>query len=257
MKKVFKDNNKRDYYISVAMATYNGERYIKEQLDSIIKNLKENDEIVISDDESTDNTLNIINTMNDSRIKLLNGPKNGVIKNFENAVKNCTGKYIFLADQDDVWVNNKVETVLEKFEKEKCEAIVHDACVVNGDMTKIIIPSYFKFRKTKEGRVINIIKPSYLGCCMAFSSQMCKYILPFPNSIEMHDRWIGSVCDMYGKVKFIDESLIKYRRHENNVSKMKRNVIVTIMKNRLILIALLNKLRKNKKISDYKKEEKE
>lgn len=251
MKKAFDNKKNRDYFISVAMATYNGEKFIKEQIESILNNLNYNDEIIISDDGSRDKTIEIIKDIKDERIKLIGGPQKGVIKNFENAIKNCNGRYIFLADQDDIWMNNKVEKVLDFFEEEKCECVVHDAIVVNGDMSKIIMPSYFKSRKTREGKISNIIKPSYLGCCMAFSRNMLNYVLPFPEKIEMHDRWIGSVCDTFGKVKFLNECLIKYRRHGNNVSEMHRNSIATIIKNRIILI---NYLRKLKNTGNYTKD---
>lgn len=234
----------RDYSISVAMATYNGEKYIKEQINSILKNLNQNDELVISDDGSKDATLNIISNFNDNRIKVINGPQKGVIKNFENAIKNCKGKYIFLADQDDLWLDNKVEKVLETFEQRKCKAIVHDAIVVNGDMTKVIMPSYFENRKTKKGKIINFLKPSYLGCCMAISSDLLNAVFPFPDEVEMHDRWIGSIYDTFDKVEFLNIPLIKYRRHENNVSQMHRNGVFTIIRNRLYLLKELLKRKK-------------
>ena len=115
-------NNAR---VSVAMATYNGEKYLKEQIESILCNLNENDELVISDDGSTDNTKIIIENFqkNDKRIKLFDGPKNGVKQNFNNAIEKCQGEYIFLADQDDVWLEGKVEKVLNVFEKEKCTLV--------------------------------------------------------------------------------------------------------------------------------------
>lgn len=234
----------RDYKVSVAVATYNGEDYIKEQLESILINLEENDEVIISDDGSTDGTLDIVKKINDKRISVIAGPKKGVIKNFENAIKKCKGKYIFLSDQDDIWMKNKVNEICNIFENEKVRCIVHDAEIVNEDATEIINMSYFKFRNTKPGKLRNFIKPSYLGCCMAFNKEMCKYLLPFPEGIEMHDRWIGSICDVFDTVKFYEKKLIKYRRHKNNVSRMKRNKIITILKNRVILFNLLIKRKK-------------
>ena len=104
--------------ISVAMASYNGEKYIKEQIRSILENLDEHAELVISDDGSTDETVAIVKEMarNDKRVKLIFGPGKGIKKNFEYAIANCTGEYIFLSDQDDIWAKNKVKVVMQTFE---------------------------------------------------------------------------------------------------------------------------------------------
>jgi len=99
--------------ISVAIATYNGEKFIQRQLQSILEQLDENAEIIISDDGSSDNTLTVIKNFNDKRITVLRNPEKGLIKNFENALKHTTGNIIFLADQDDVWVKGKVTTMIK------------------------------------------------------------------------------------------------------------------------------------------------
>lgn len=226
---------KRDYNVSVAMATYNGEHYIKTQIETILNNLQEQDELVISDDGSTDDTLKIISLFKDKRIKVLEGPRNGVKQNFANAIKNSKGKYIFLADQDDIWVNNKVDKVLEVFEKNNCTLVEHDCSLISKDET--ILNSFFEYRKCGPGIFKNIYKNTYIGCCMAFSHDLVEKILPIPNDIEMHDQWIGLKSDIHGKSVFIDDKLIKYRRHENNVSDcFKHYPVAKMIKNRIILI---------------------
>ena len=226
----------RDYSISVAMATYNGELYIKEQIESILKQLNKNDELIISDDGSTDNTIKIIKSMKDKRIKIIEGPHNGVKQNFANAINNCTGKYIFLSDQDDIWMDNKVEEVLKCFKDNNCDCVTHNNDVVNGDCSEVLVDDFFKYRKSKPGVISNIYKNKYLGCTMAFSSIMKKHILPIPNDIEMHDQWIGIICDKFGKSVFLDKKLIHYRRHDNNVSSMKHYPLWKMIKNRVVLI---------------------
>ncbi len=227
----------REYSISISMATFNGECYIQEQLQSILNNICPQDEIVISDDGSTDDTINIINSFNDKRIKIFDGPRKGVKQNFANAISKCNGKYIFLSDQDDIWNENKVEEVLKCFEQNsKITCITHDCDVVNSDNSKNIINSFFEYRKSKNGILYNIYKNRYLGCCMAFTNDMKKYILPIPNDIEMHDQWIGIICEKYGKSYFLNKKLIHYRRHEKNVSQMYHYPILKMIKNRLILI---------------------
>ena len=124
--------------VSVAMATYNGEKYIKEQIQSILDNLMQDDELIISDDGSNDKTLDIISAFNDDRIKVINGPKNGIKQNFSNAIEKTTGDIIFLSDQDDIWMKDKVKKVLEQFEKKSdVTLIVHNAKIVNEKLEEI------------------------------------------------------------------------------------------------------------------------
>lgn len=232
----------KEIRVSVAMATYNGEKYLKEQIDSILNNLSSNDELVISDDFSNDNTRNILNeySKRDGRIKLLDGPKQGVKQNFANAIKNCTGKYIFLSDQDDIWESDKVKKVLNCFKKQECTLVVHDAIVIDENLT-VIMPSFFNYRKSGKGIIKNIWKNTYIGCCMAFDSQIKEKVLPIPNNIEMHDQWIGIMNEIYCKSFFLNDKLIKYRRHSDNVSSMKHYCIGKMVKNRIILIKELIK----------------
>ena len=221
--------------VSVAMATYNGEKYIKEQIKTILDCLEENDELVISDDGSTDNTLGIINSFNDNRIVLIDGPKKGIKQNFANAIKNTSGEYIFLSDQDDIWEKDKVTEVIKCFEKENCTLVVHDAEVVDENLN-MVMSSYYSYRNSGKGIIKNIYKNTYIGCCMAFLSKAKKYVLPIPNDIEMHDQWIGVLNDKYGKTYFSTKKLIKYRRHSLNNSQMNHYGIIKMIKNRLTFI---------------------
>lgn len=232
--------------VSVAMATYNGEKYIKEQIDSILVNLDKNDELIISDDGSTDNTINIIKSYNDERINLIDGPHKGIKQNFANAISHTTGKYIFLSDQDDIWMNNKVEKIIEIFDKKQAKLIVHDAIVFDSATNKVIYDSFFKHRNSGSGVIKNIIKNTYIGCCMAFDRDLKKYILPIPDDIEMHDQWIGILNDKYyDDTIFLNEKLIKYRRHNNNASELKHYDLKTMIKNRIQFIKELKTKERN------------
>ena len=219
--------------ISVCMPTYNGEKYIKEQLDSILSQISVDDEVIISDDSSTDKTLEIIKSYNDFRLKVLeNNHFKSPIFNLENALKQAKGDYIFLADQDDVWYPNKVEKLLLCLTDYDC--VVSDATVVNSDMT-VIHESFMAINHSRKGFVNNLIKNGFLGCCMAFSSSLLKIVLPFPKNIPMHDSWIGLNATLKGKVLFLDEPLIYYRRHESNAScssEKSKNTLSTKIKHR-------------------------
>lgn len=218
--------------VSVAMATYNGEKYIKEQISTILDNLRECDELIISDDGSTDNTINIIKEFKDERIKFLEGPKKGLKKNFENAINNTTGDYIFLTDQDDIWMHDKVKEMLDVFKSSNYILIQHDAIVVDEN-DRVIFESFAEHRKVKTGIIKNLIKNSYHGCCIAFKKELKDKILPIPNNIYLHDQWIGMIAELEGKTYFLDKKLIKYRRHSDNTSSFKHLSIPKMIKNRV------------------------
>ena len=231
--------------VSVAMATYNGEKYIKEQIETILNNLDDKDELVISDDGSSYMTIEIITKITDNRIKLLEGPRKGLKKNFENAIKNTTGDVIFLSDQDDIWMENKVEKVLECFNNNNYILIQHDAVVV-GENDKVIYESFAEHRKVKTGVIKNLIKNSYHGCCIAFRKELIKEILPIPDNVYLHDEWIGIVAELNGKTYFLDEKLIKYRRHSENTSSFKHLPVKEMFLNRVNYTKEIYKYNKNK-----------
>jgi glycosyltransferase involved in cell wall biosynthesis len=227
--------------ISVCMATYNGACFINQQLDSILIQLSTDDEIIISDDNSTDNTVELIQSYNDKRIKLIFNPNKGIISNFENALNQSSGEFIFLSDQDDVWCQGKVVKMIQILQN--VDLIVTNAVMVDeygNEMTK----SYFEVNNTKPGFIRNIINPSYLGCAMAFKKEVKSYILPFPSNIPMHDIWIGSLVSLKGNVMFLKDKLILYRRHGQNASFSGEKSLAPLSKKisyRVVLLILLLK----------------
>ncbi len=203
--------------ISVCMATYNGEKYLREQVDSILAQLGNDDELIISDDGSTDSTIRILESYNDSRIKIFHNIKNhGVNGNFENALNQANGDYIFLSDQDDVWIPGKVETCINALQTSKC--VVHDCYVVDGNLI-ITSDSFFAERGSRSGFFHNWIKNGYLGCAMAFRREILELVLPIPLKLPVwHDIWIGVLCDIKFGVTFIPFKGIYFRRHSTNTS---------------------------------------
>lgn len=203
--------------ISVCIATFNGEKYIKRQLSSILSQLSAGDEVILADDSSTDNTLDVVRSFKDSRIHIIDGAnKHSPIWNFERALSKASGDYIYLADQDDEWLPDKIKVTQQYLQNYDC--IVSDNVCINGDGT-IITSSFYKLNKTKSGKYYNLlIKNGYLGCCMAFKRKVLEASLPFPSNIPMHDIWIGNVAAFKYNVKFIPEKLIRFCRHGDNVS---------------------------------------
>jgi glycosyltransferase involved in cell wall biosynthesis len=204
------------YRTSVVIATYNGEKFIEEQLRSITSQLNGDSEIIISDNGSTDKTVEIINGFNDNRILLLtNNITRGTILNFENALKKATGDIIFLSDQDDIWLPGKIE-ICKKY-LGKYHLVVTDGKVVNEDLT-VISDSLFKIYNSGTGIFKNLIRNSFIGCCIAFRREILPLVLPFPKKIPMHDIWLGFVAEMFFSVYFIENKLVLHRRHTTNES---------------------------------------
>ena len=233
--------------ISVCIATYNGSKYIKQQLDSILWQLGEDDEVIVVDDSSSDDTVYIINSLKDHRVKVIkNNHNKGVISTFSRSISLAKGDIIFLSDQDDIWLPNKVELIMSTFKRHPNSTLcLSDAQIINSN-NRIIYDSYFKIRGGfSSGLVSNIVKNKYLGCTIAFKRSMNKYILPFPSNIPSHDMWIGLINTVYGNVTYVDFPLISYRRHSGNVSPSSHQQLWIMIKWRLIVIyRLLQRLLK-------------
>ena len=196
------------------MAACNGEKYLKRQLETILMQLAPGDELIVSDDSSTDQTVEIIKGYGDDRITLLEKANFGNPSfNMENALKKAQGDYIFLADQDDVWLPGRIQKAVEKLQQ--YDLVVCNAFIVDEN-EKIIHESYFDWKGSAPGFFRNLRKNSFLGCSLAFNRKILNAALPFPNKISMHDVWIGLVAECTGKVLFLDERLMYYRRHDDN-----------------------------------------
>jgi glycosyltransferase involved in cell wall biosynthesis len=222
------------YSVSVCLASYNGEKFIREQIESILSDLKQSDQLVICDDGSTDRTCSIIQSFNDARITLIHNKKNlGYARNFEKLISLATGDYIFLADQDNIWLKGKVQKVLSVFEKDSSIRLVcHNLRPVDasGNDFKMNIPF------CREGKinsfillVRHFIKAQFYGCTFCLNRRGVNDLLPFPSSTYAHDHWIIIWAAVNGHVSFLDEALIKYRRHDANISRLKRFPYTTIL----------------------------
>lgn len=249
---------------SIVMAVYNGEKYIKEQLDSIIVMLGENDEIVISYDESSDSTYEIVMQYkeNDKRIKVFkNELKKGTGGNFQNAVNHCNGKYIFFADQDDVWLDDKINYVVKELEESGKAFAVHDGFITDKNLNIIGQPLFGGNKiSTNPFRIWIKNRGITLGCCEAFRSEYLPLICPFPN--DDHDVWSITICSIVGGIHVIYKPLILHRIHGGNVSKEHRRPILIAIVGRLVLMArilrrlFVYKVRRKKEVRKDEHEEK-
>lgn len=228
--------------ISVALAAYKGEQYISEQIDSILSQLGENDELIVSDDYPEGKTRDIVlgYQSKDKRVRYIEGEGKGVVKNFENALKACTGDIIFLSDQDDVWKSDKVECVLNEFTN-GADLVLHDAAVTDSDLN-ITEPSYFAVHGSNASFFGNMARNSFVGCCMAFTKQVLLESLPFPEALPMHDWWIALVAMKKKRtVVLLQKLLIKWRRHSATVTGKKTSLFQKIMWRLTILLYLVRK----------------
>jgi len=206
--------------VSVCLAAFNGSAYIAEQIESILAQLDNEDELVIVDDNSTDATIEIINSFmrRNSNIKIINNKKNvGVVRSFEKGILGASSDIIVLCDQDDIWNQNKLTAIKLAFVDPKVSGFLSNASVFGSRIVderlffpQNYIPPFSIFDQ--------FIRNDFIGCCLAFRKSKVSEAFPFPTFISMHDWWIGVNCIKTGKVVYDPQPLIKYRRHNFNLS---------------------------------------
>lgn len=212
--------------VDILLATYNGEKYLVEQLESILSQTYSDFRLLISDDCSTDGTRKILEEYKnkDDRIQLFFQGKNlGVIKNFEYLLKKVENDYYMLSDQDDIWKNNKIEKSIEKLKNSESDLVYSDLEVVDENLN-VTYESYWKLKGIyKKIKKYNNFEALYLnnfitGCTILSKKEYIKDILPLPNTSKfvLHDYWISLIISQKGKISYIEEPLIKYRQHKNN-----------------------------------------
>lgn len=198
---------------SVCVTTYNGERYIEQQLRSILEQIAADDEVIVSDDGSTDNTLKIVDSIGDKRIRIRHSSAHYFKDNFIEAMCEAKGDIVFLSDQDDVWLPGKYERCIK--ELEEVDLVCTNSEMTDGELN-IIEPNFFSIYHSGPGVFKNALNNTYYGSCMAFRRSLLKAALPMPSTREIgHDIWLGLVAEMTGKVRFIDTPYLLYRRHED------------------------------------------
>ena len=226
--------------VSVCMATFNGQKYIKRQILSILTQLNSSDELVIFDDASNDKTISIINSFRDKRIKLFINQKNlGPVSTFNNALSKAKNEIIFLSDQDDYWFSNKILNVKNIFKNKSVDLIVHDAQVIENN--KLLFDSLFKMHDSSSSLIKNLISNRFTGCCMALRKKTLDDLMPIPLKKGIyHDAWLGILAILLRKkILFLNEKLLEWNRHGNNDSTLKRRSLKLIIPDRLNLILSL------------------
>lgn len=225
--------------ISVCIATYNGQQYISDQLQSISKQLNRDDEIVIVDDHSTDRTVDIVRAVGDPRIKFFEHSENlGYVKTFEDAISRANNEIIMLSDQDDIWADGRVATL--------SGPLGHSQCAAGNFDTFGAKSNWFQRKNLDQsgsnGNLSNIIKTligiqPYYGCTMAFRSEFRKVVLPFPDWLtETHDQWIAICANTCASISHVDKVVTHRRLHSTNTTPKKARPLSMILKSRCMLL---------------------
>jgi len=217
--------------VSICMALFNGEKYVKEQIDSILFQLNhEQDELIIVDDFSKDNSVKIIESYNHQSIRLYKNNRNlGYIKTFESAIDKSKNDVIFLSDQDDIWIEGRLDNMYEKLNESNDMLLCSNFKSVNQQGKEV-----FRFKTRLQHNIpekfnhniLGIFKGNiaYFGCAMAFKSEFKKYILPFPDYIDAHDLWLAMSANVNKRILHLEDNTLLHRIHGNNTSFVKRKL---------------------------------
>lgn len=215
--------------VSIALTTYNGEKYLRGQLDSILLQTIQDFEVVVCDDRSCDSTWCILEeyARKDLRFKIHRNEKNlGFLRNFERAISLCTGDYIALCDQDDIWLNNHVQILLEHIsDYTLCGA---NALLVDGDNKDLNITLLdtlgvdYLPQNQEDFEFFLFHSNVFQGSALLFKKDLISRALPFPENVEFHDHWLALVaCSMDG-VNYVNVPVLRYRQHGMNVTDNKK-----------------------------------
>lgn len=227
--------------ISVVLASYNGSRYIEEQIRSLLEQLGQEDEIVVSDDASTDETVAVVSAIADHRVSLLRATRQvGYQKNFERAIRAARGRFVLFSDQDDHCLPLRVPASLDALERNSF--VCGDATVVNDSM-QVLHQSYFTYRRARNFKPLEILlKPPVIGATMACRREFLLSALPFPAAVP-HDQWLSLLAALRGELAVVHHPFILYRRHDSAASLTgvthRRRSIASITAERVKLLAAL------------------
>jgi glycosyltransferase involved in cell wall biosynthesis len=206
------------------MAMYNGAAFVVPQVDSILRQLRDGDELIVVDDASNDGSPALLRGIGDPRVQVHRNDANaGILRAFEKALRLARGEIVFLSDHDDVWLDGKLDKMLAVYRaRPDVTMVLSDARLID-EAGREVSESFFSLRgRFATGLVRNFIKNKYLGCTLSFRRSMLKHFLPIPSDVPMHDIWFGALNEIYGRTHFIDEPLVAYRRHARNASPLTR-----------------------------------
>lgn len=236
---------------SICMATYNGSRFIDEQLRSILDQLGPHDELIIVDDASPDDTVAQIAEFTDPRIRLIQAASNqGYVRSFEQAALASRGQVIFLSDQDDVWVEGRLEAMLDALESAAVVASNFDVLGggVRPDIPRLRAADSNRHRANLFGILVGY--RAYYGCCMAFRREVLSSFAPIPAYLhESHDLWLAVLGNTAGSIRHLDASTLLRRLHADNATPRGWRSLRVVLRARVVLFKLMREARRRLRAS--------
>ena len=231
--------------ISVCMATYNGEKYVVEQITSILEQLTPDDEVIVVDDFSNDNTVKILQDLNDPRINFfLNDRTKSHVFSFGRAISLANNDIVFMSDQDDIWIKGRVSLMVKKLLDTESLLVSSNFEFMDMNGKKIYYPVDGVKSSNSCKHLKNILdifagKTNYYGCAMAFRKNMVKLILPIPSFVESHDLWISLASNLIGSNAHLDEKTLRKRVHDNNAaSTIQRGLLPKLWSRFIFMISI-------------------
>lgn len=233
-----------DPRVSVCMATFNGEMFVREQVASILVQLRENDELVVVDDGSSDATLEILRSFNDERIRIWDREgKTGPVGAFSRAIQRAVGDIIMMADQDDVWLEGRLHLFLSAFASSGALVISANTTYID-EAGRPIHHRAPRLRAEDSGRwLFNIAgimagSAGYYGCAMAFRAEVRDLLVPFPQYVESHDLWIALAANLLRSNLHLETATLARRVHGNNASIVSRPLSAKIRSRVVFAVSL-------------------
>ena len=230
---------------SVVLATCQGERFLLAQLEGILSQLSAEDEVIISDDDSTDGTLAVLRGISEPRVQVITNTRRvGYAANFERAIARARGEVVLFSDQDDIWLPNKVAELDSALRRADC--VASDAIVVDEEL-RVLHDSFFRLREAHRFDDLSIFrKPKIVGATLACRRSYLQTLLPFPRGVP-HDFWITVNAAFDRKLEVLPTPLILYRRHDRAASvtatgQKRRMGIIAVERTRIAIHMLLRRL---------------
>jgi glycosyltransferase involved in cell wall biosynthesis len=244
--------------VSICMATYNGEKFVARQIETILPQLSASDEVIIVDDCSTDRTVETIKRFNDPRLALhANERSRREIYSFSKAIDLAKGGVIFLADQDDVWIDGRLALMERRLREANALLVTGNFDWMDEHERPLSMTSEGVRAEASQHHLQNIIdifigKTNYFGCAMAFRRELVSLITPIPDYVESHDLWIALAANLVRSNLHLDEKTLHKRRHDKNATRSNRGLFLKLKSRAIFAQSLIDLQRRRTRLNNHR-----